>query len=125
MGKTQGVMTPASPARKAMSRKLQKPWPEDAGGDDPGESGEEGYEQEAPEALAAGLAALGGVSGGSRGGVHLYGHLALIEGALCPVAGLVLEVSGHREGLLRGGDDDLAELRSALEVLDVDAEALV
>ena len=25
MGKTQGVMTPASPARKAMSRKLQKP----------------------------------------------------------------------------------------------------
>ena len=30
MGKTQGVMTPASPARKAMSRKLQKPWPEEA-----------------------------------------------------------------------------------------------
>ena len=82
MGKTQGVMTPASPARKAMSRKL-------------------------------------------RGGVHLYGHLALVEGALGPVAGLVLEVSGHCEGLLRGGDDDLAELRSALEVLDVDAEALV
>ncbi|CCY35772.1 glycine--tRNA ligase [Alistipes sp. CAG:831] len=64
------------------------------------------------------------LSGCGRG-VHLDGDLALVEGALGSVAGLVLEVSGHCESLLRGGDDDLAELRRALEVLDVDAEALV
>ena len=102
---------------------------EDAGGDDSGESGEEGYEQEAPEALTS--CRLIFSCGGRRclswcgRGVHLYGHLTLVEGALRSVAGLELEIACDGEGLLRGGYDDLDEPGSSLEIVDVNAESLV